>query len=430
MTTKGSQDRMLDALYAGLDQTERARLLARWARAGDARELDRLRRTIPDAAAETAFNRAIRILRQLHGPMVPMLVATGTAIERDTVLLLLVAQQMAQRRQARVILRRLWAMLGYPLTVGECRLLVAADRSEPRRLATLDSAADSHYPTAPTLLQRVPHDDEREDWEDWESERAAMIDDADPEDDIPHAEARFGRIRPVPTIARGDLPTRKRTQQGITLPRGVLTDSEEGTTPNGSEPGSPTVHVPVLALVGGEGAAWDVRPDTEQDDVVARREALLAIASDIMTALGGLGAAGVAGLTLEPVTGAERDQMAEQVRHLWPWDHDRDRHRLQELVRAHARHWAEAQAYRAVIATLQATEFGGEDPLDPMVRALLLSLEATEAEFTDLWSVTVAALAPSFRDEADPWSLSLEDAAYLEQVRTALEAHLRGEWDA
>jgi hypothetical protein len=388
-----------------------------------------LRRTIPDAAAGTAFNRTIRILRRLHGPIVPSLAATGTAIERDTMMLLLVARQMAQRRQAHGLLQRFWAVLGYPVTASEYRM-VAAERSEPGPLSAIDGAADSRHPTAATLLQSVLHDDEREDWEDREGDRAAMVEDADLEDDIRHAEARFGRLRPVPAIARGDLSTPARTEQGTTLPSEVLTDSEEETTPNGSEPGSPAVCVPLLALVGGEGAAWDVRPDAEQDAVVARREALLAIASDIMTTLGLLDPADLKGLTLEPLTAAERDQMAEQVRQLWPWGHDRDRDRLRELARVHTRQRAEARAYADVIAQLQATEFGGEDPLDPLVRALLLDLETREADFSDLWSELVAGLAPaSVEEEAgNAWPPSLDDAAYLEQLRPALETHLRGEW--
>lgn len=201
--------------------------------------------------------------------------------------------------------------------------------------------------------------------------------------------------------------------------------------PDASEPRSPAVHVPVLELLGGESADWDVRSDLEQDAVVALRQALLVVCGDIMAALGLLDAADLDGLTLDPVTGAEREQLARRVDKLRPRSHDRDRDRLQELARVHARRRAEAQAYRAVIATLQATEFGGEDPVDPLVRALLSDLEAREAEFSDLWSQLVGALPPaSIDDEAGTaWPPSLEDTAYLEHLQPALEAHLRGEWD-
>jgi hypothetical protein len=118
MTTP-ADNRKVGTLYASLTPRERVRLLARFFREDNQRELDRLRNTIPDVTAGAAYNTVIRILRQLHGSTLPMLLYLKTSIDLDLWRLLHCYDLAADRQHARMRCRDLWKLLGYPVTASE-----------------------------------------------------------------------------------------------------------------------------------------------------------------------------------------------------------------------------------------------------------------------------------------------------------------------
>src|SRR5215211_7505145 len=83
MTTKAN-NRKMGNLYAGLSDTERARLLARYWREHNDAELDRLRDSIPDDRAGHAYNQALAALRGLNSAFVVyQLIYLRTGFDRD-----------------------------------------------------------------------------------------------------------------------------------------------------------------------------------------------------------------------------------------------------------------------------------------------------------------------------------------------------------
>ncbi|MDP9364525.1 MAG: hypothetical protein M3Q10_09940, partial [Chloroflexota bacterium] len=92
----------------------------------------------------------------------------------------------------------------------------------------------------------------------------------------------------------------------------------------------------------------------------------------------------------------------------------------------HAGRRAHLAAYEAAVERLQREEFGGEDPLAPLLRNLLEQTAATERRYEELWGAVTGALRPTL-GEGD-WPPPLEDAALAEELEAEVEVHLRGDW--
>lgn len=438
MASAAGNDRTLDALYAGLIQRERARLLAKIASDRDARDIERLRRTVPNASAGAAYLRALRILRQLHMSSPPMLLALGLGIERDTWMLAVAVEHAVRRRRTVATLHEVWMLVGYPVTEGEYRAILGLERAEPEPLdsyaewlADFEGTEDGLNPAVAALLASLPPDLRREVQEAGEG-GGTTCDQGQFDEDTRRATAITRRIRRLmdAAVRSGDLPKPWRSKDGSILPRGVLKDWGEGTSVEDYEPLPPAYHIPVLEVLGGGGARWDVRDDGEAAAVQARRADLLHVCAEIAIAGGLVGVDAVGSLTLEPPrSSAERNRAVADAGRAGNRGHDDERERMRMIAALHTRRRADLRAHEEAIAALQAGEFGGEDPLDPTVRQVLEAATGAEREFEAIWDAAVAMLAPYPGEDEDNWPPSLEDEHSLERLRPELDEHLRGEWD-
>jgi hypothetical protein len=409
-----ANNRKVGTLYASLTPLERARLLARFFREDNQRELDRLRDTIPHATAGAAYNTAIRILRQLHGATMPMLLYVKTGIDLDLWRLLHCYDLAADRQRARMRCHDLWELLGYPVTANEYHTLLEIERSQPMSLDdyagfiadTFDADWPGElHPAIATWLRDVPGET--------------------PDDEA----LRQVRALLDAAIERGELPTPEQTNDGPALSWGVLHDWCEQTTPESYRPYPPAFHVPAVELLWCDSAEWDIRPDQEAAVVKARRGALLTTFTGTLDDGGTIDADELAKLTLEPPsTFEEQERAAEAVSELAPWSIRCVRDDIRTVAQGHAIRRAEVRAYVEAIDRLQRYEFGGEDPLDPLMRALITDTQATEERFEEAWAAVTAATTPWALDEDQGWPPPFEDEAYLERLRPDVERHLRGDW--
>jgi hypothetical protein len=437
---RGADDRKLDALYAGLTPTERTRLLARLWRSHDRRELDRLRATIPNAAAAAAYTRTVRTLRTVHTSMPATLLALKNGIERDTWLLFFFYDLEADRRRTRLGLHRLWGLLRYPVTESEYGALVAMERTEPTPLAVYadvladyDGSEPGLHPDVAALLRRLPDELRREIDDEHGMPQAPGSGEEALQEEIRRARAVAGRLSAViaAAIARGDLPEPQPTTEGPSLPWGTLKDWGEGTTAETYEPFGPGYHVPALGLLGGDVALWDRRPDGDAEAVTARRGALLEVMADLGGPAGTVDDEPTT-LTLEPpatLEERERERAREQVERLWPRGAP-VRDDVRALAAAHAGLRAQLGAYAEAIARFQREEFGGEDPLDPMVRTLLDLAWSRERRYEEIWNGVTDLLAPIIDDGGEAWPPPLDNEVLCRELGAETEEHLRGEWNA
>jgi hypothetical protein len=231
-------------------------------------------------------------------------------------------------------------------------------------------------------------------------------------------------------IERGEVPTPEQTNDGPVLSWGVLHDWCERTTPESYRPYPPAFHVPALELLWGDDAEWDIHPDHEAAVVKARRDALMATFRGILQDASTIDAEDLVKLTLEPPsTFEEQERAAEPVGDLAPWSIRRVRDDIRTISAGHAIRRAEVQAYVEAIDRFQRDEFGGEDPLDPLMRALLTDTLATEQRFEQTWTAVTDAITPYALEEDQDWPPPLENEAYFCEIAPAVEAHLRGEHD-
>lgn len=433
-----ANDRALNSLYLGLIPLERARLLAKLWREHDTRELNRLRRTIPDDEAGRAYNRAVRIIRQLHGSTGPTLLALTTGIDLDLWRLLHCYDVAADRCRARALCHLLWKLLGYPATEAEHRSLVAIERDEPlpldayaELLADRDGDEAGLHPAVAALLRSLPDD----------LARLQVPDDRPPgepppeeewREDVRRAEEIARRLRRVidAAVERGELPKPRRTAEGLGLAWGVLHDWGEGTTEATYRPFPPAYHVPGLELLEGGAASWDVRPDEEADEIKARRAELLKTLARIVADAWGVEGLDLGAVTLEPpASPAERERAVEDIAGSAPWRIDGVRDDVRWLTAQHAGRRAELRAYRDVIDQFRQAVFGGEDPLDPLLRALLDDAWATEERFEQAWTAATDWMKPYSVEEDQDWPPPFEDEDRYADARPHLEEHLRGEWN-
>ena len=429
-------NRKLGHLYAGLTPAERARLLARLWREHDAAELDRLRQTIPDAAAGAAYNRAVALLRNLNGAtFLAALAAMRNGFELDIFTLMHLYERVADRRNDRANLHRVWGLLGYPVTRTEYRTFVELERSEPypldayaEILADFDGTEPGLHPDVAALLRGLPPDLVRD-----RLPNDHKLGDPIPPDELAEdtrqAAEITARVRHVndAAVRRGELPKPRRRKGEPCLPVGTLSDWGEGTTPETFEPFGPSYRVPMLELVGGGSAEWDTRPDEEADAVRARRRKLLDVLGGIVRDAGHVTEDDLDRLTLDPpLSGAARERSLAERDRIWPWATvERDEFRAW-AARFGARR-AELRAYTDALEMFQAEDFGGEDPLAPEARPFLERARDSARDAETIWDRVAEQLKPIGDDE--PWPPSLDNDAYYAETRQCFERSSRSEDD-
>lgn len=393
MATPARTHRAVAALYAELTPTERARLMARLARAHDTAEMNRLCDATPPAQA-AAYNRALALLRVLNGKVPDWVTILHLGMERDRLRLQHVVAEGAHRWLTRSRLGDAWALVGYPVTEGEYRTLVGLERAEPEplgayaeHLAECDGTEPGLNPAVADLLRGLPPD----------LARLTVPDDHPPgapfppeelAEDVRRADAIAARLRRLmdAAIRRGELPKPTRKGGEPCLPAGALSDWGKGTTPATFEPFGPGYHVPALGeLFGGDLADWDVRPDAEADAVRGRRRELRAV---FLSLAGAYGERREAAPALDPpATAAEQRRqrtLAARLSRAW---HGRDDLAGLALAaaQAHAGHRGQFEALAAAVEAIRQGDFGGEDPLWPEVRVALDGALAEAARFRDAW---------------------------------------------
>jgi hypothetical protein len=367
-------DRMA-ALYAGLSPTERARLMARITREGRYAEMNRVGDSLPEGQADH-YNRRLRILRRLHSPLAPNLVALLLAAERDEAALLGCLRDIHQARLRHIALCGVWQLFGYPVTEGEYAAIVAMERAEPEPLAAFAVyLAESDAEDARVKGWRpevLTFQAQEADWgeDEWEAQALALLHSA---------------------IGRGELPAPEHSPGGLALPRGVL---YEWLAPDRIyEPFGPDYHVPMVEALGGSILArWELHPDGEADAVRARRERI----GEALCWMVLLDPAEWPSIH-PPASAEEREASALQIQERWPWrlEAEEQRARLLHIGAGHAQWRGALGAHLTMLGEIQAEVFGGEDPLPGHCREVLGQAEAAYARVGELWAMAGDALHDS-----------------------------------
>ena len=132
-------------------------------------------------------------------------------------------------------------------------------------------------------------------------------------------------------------------------------------------------------------------------------------------------------MTLEPPrTLVEREQAFEVVQQAWPWQLTRFQDDIRTIASQHVPRRSELEALTTVIAHLQQETFGGEDPLDPEMRALLDDTWQGAQAFAEALGAMADWVRIPCRDENPGWPPSLDDADTVTQRQRELEQHLVG----
>jgi len=407
-------DLKLGDLYAGLTDTERARLLARHWRAGDGPELARLRRSIPDQRARRAYDEALTLLRGLNGAFFlggVMLAKVG--FERDVFAAEVLCGPERQRALARLWLWDLWTLVAYPVTEAEYRMLAELERAEP---IDVDDYAETLWGmTTPDEGARL------------RAELGAINGSYREEMGESEQERLWDAFRAcfAGAIERGELPRPvcKGNDGGRYLPRGLLSDWAEGTTAETYRPAGPGFAIPALELFTSPGMDYEILPDAEADRVQARRarlrEALLPIGWMHL----GIPREQLEMLSFDPPRNIhERNEARHAVERIWPRSDDA-RAGLRAVAAQFAGKRAEFRVITDVLEMVQREVFGGEDPLDPDVRALVEQTQETARWAEELWAVFLDDLAP--HDDGEPWPPALDDGGYYDELRPRYEERLR-----
>lgn len=417
-------------LYAGLNERERVRMLARLSREHNREEMGRLRDATPPEHAD-AYNHALGLLRVLNGNLLDWIALFRTGMERDRFRLATFAREAAQKALNDHHRRAIWKIVPYPVTETEYRAIVKRERADltpldgyAEILAENDGDEPGLHPDLAALLQNLPPELKREavdpdDWR-WRKKRTPEEQarwDQDLREDHDRADKIAAQIRAVidAAIERRELPKPKRLDGEPALPWGVLHDWGEGTTPETYTPYGPGYHVPALELFGGDlHDTWDVRPDSEADAVRARR-------ADILDAVRRL--SGIPHTEPDPIrsldpplTVAAHKKAREHVDRLdKQW---RVNDPLVELVldaaKAHAFLRAQIEALATATEILQRDDFGGEDPLWAETRAHLEAAQAEAARIEETWEMAhIGDMGPALRKamglDPDYWGSLTDD---------------------
>jgi hypothetical protein len=361
-------DRTMRDLYRTLTPTERARLVARFVREDNVPGLRPVRDSLPSEAACTAYNRALHIAADMPPHLLLCTEVLQRGMEQARARLAAVLVPRLQQRRVLLHLNDLWILCGgYPVTQGEYQSIITQEREELRPLDELAGYIAEAYcgDDAATVCPAV----------------AAWLDADAPDDET--AEEAQAAVRALldAAIAAGELPAPVQTPKGPALPRGAFTDWLHQREPAAHEPYPPEWHVAAVYVLRGLFCRWDVRPDEEAEQVRRRR-------AEMVRTL-----AGLTGLSAEQIPPADppasRDEWERQraaVEAAWPWTPTADETaEVQDTATFYSDIRRETLALLAAVETVQREEFGGEDPLQPRIRAALEDLRTAEQSMTAGW---------------------------------------------
>ncbi|MBI4302172.1 MAG: hypothetical protein HY664_06170 [Chloroflexi bacterium] len=349
-----------------LTPLERARLMARLCREENEAEMARIRDSVPWEHTK-AYNRAVHVLARLVNPGALLVELVLKSAECDMLLLNNLLSLRYEQQSRRYALHEFWQLLGYPITESEYRALIETERGQLELLDdfaryitdtfSVDDAGEVCPPVA-TWLGEVP-----EDTGDDEALRQvrAIIDGA---------------------VEGGELPQPKSMRKPA-LPWGTLSNWLHRKDATACEPYPPDYYVPALEFLGALMARWDVRPDSEAAAVNARRD-------EIVNVL-----AYVAGLSLERgldprphKSEAQRRRALKKMEPMNPWlPYNQTVEAMQALGRRHGHLRNHLQVLNEVLEAIRREDFGGEDPLLPVVRSLLAQAQKELEDFAEWWQL-------------------------------------------
>ncbi len=400
--TAHATNNKIGKLYAGLTETERIRMLAKLSRAHDGAGMDQLRTATPTEHAG-AYNRALRLLRTLNGNLLDWIMIFRIGMERDRFRLQAFFREGATRQLNWSYLSNVWKLTPYPITESEHRALLDRAHAEPWSLeAYAEYVAENFagdesglHPALAAALQNLPpeleypqHPDPNPDSKQSSYEKWLAIPEAEKAERIREenriTEAIAARVRPVmdAAIKRGELPKPRRKAGKPSLPTGTLEAWGEGK----AHDWGPGFYVPAVALLNGDFAEWDIRPDSEAEAVRARREEM----RRVLLMLAGVHhdeRSALPTLLDPPLTDAEHAQATKDAAALQEHlpDYDELAERVLAAATAHASFRAQLDGLAAAVAIIQREDFGGEDPLWEEVRTQLQDAQEEAERIHDIW---------------------------------------------
>jgi hypothetical protein len=396
-------------------------------------ELGRVRDTLPNAVACTAYSRAIQILGDLHllcASQFPSLLSEGSA---TSFALSLKFSSVAAQESLWAAFDDLWRLSGYPATASEYDCLTMIHRGE---LWSLDAFAEFLLGLDRIRLGRqftVPVPPRfgvtlRGDQAPWRRSGELAGSSGETSKLIDSTDAAFAHISRLmdAAIRRGELPKPFSKGRVRVLPFGTLATWAKGPGGQPFEPAKPAHIVPSLELFGGSSAKWDIRPDIDAAAVVARRNDLRNLLARLIEDLGGFNQGIFTFIDLEPPkTLADLDGDRDEVQRIWPWAKV-DKETFRGLVARLAFQHAELRAYHDVVEQIENEVFGGEDPLNPALRAQLNAALQQRDAAVEMWTLVSRNLLVYDPRDGCQWPPSLEDEATYARMRQELDLLLLG----
>jgi len=385
--------RKVGKLYENLTPIERIRLMAQLSREHNPTEMDHLRDATPIEHAQS-YNRALGLLRVLNGNTPDWFTAFHLGMERDRFRLQHASSTAAARWLIRSNAYGIWELIPYPVTASEYRAIARLERAE---LHSIEEYGEHIWGGNPTDLR---------------PELAAINQEYREEMSEEEKDALWDRFYSCFTeaIERGDLPKPKRrrkprgakidTEDGLWLPNGALSDWAEGTSEDTYEPLPPGFSIPVIGKLFDNDmqAKWDIYPDSEAEDVKARRSKI----RDVFA--GFLPVSRIDPSRLPsfdpPLTAKERERSRKLTETLWnEWDKSDDLAEIAlDAAKTHAVHRAQLEDLITAIDTVIREDFGGEDPLWPEVRAVTERAQEEAARFDETWDNAQVSLRSTLRE--------------------------------
>jgi len=388
-------------LYAGLNERERVRMLARLSREHDPAEMSRLRDATPPEHAD-AYNQAIGLLRALNGNVPDWLAIALLGMERDRLRLRMATVVDAHQSLARSRTEDAWRLTPYPVTESEYRAIVRVARAElvplneyVGKFFDVDPETPGLRPELAEITRALPSSDEGESdeaealWDTlWERFYACFT------DAIRRGELPKAKPKPPPAeveiagwYAKGD-------EDEPWLPAGALSDWAIGTTEATFEARSPAFAVPIIGALfeGGTHARWEIRPDEAAADVKARREELREIFLGFTEIFE---EARVRAPSLEPPLTLPQLRKARKQATDYAADHlsvHTVAQRAGEAATSHATFRAQLEGFVTAIEIVQRDDFHGEDPLRPHVRSLIEHAQTEALRFAESWAESMTNL--------------------------------------
>lgn len=376
----------IEKMYGALGPKEVRRLMAKLAREHNIDEMNRLRLGISSEQAST-YNDGLKLLRVLNGNLLDWILIAGMGMERERHRLNTAFAEGARQWLESYRMGETWRLIPYPVTESEYRAIVKLQRARAEPIEEWIGSVWEKEPETPglrpeladILRERPPYDDESDEAEEREEELWQ----------------RFYQIV-IDAIERGELRKAKRPSDttsksdGYWVASGALSDWALGTTEETHEPFGPGFSIPLIdeLFAGSMYAKWEIRPDSDAEQVKARREEI----RDVFSRLTVLGNRGRDELpSLEPPLTPQAHRKAQKEAHELYESLQEDNKPAKLAVAAangFAAFRAQLEGLSGAVDIITRDEFYGEDPLWPEVRIHLEAGREEVERFEDAWNDT------------------------------------------